>query len=252
VSTTPTPWPIKLNTTEPAAPTCSGNTYVTQSGDTCDSIAQSNKISAGTLYYNNPLLVGCSSLAAGTQLCLPSQCESQYSIKEGDECVSVALALGISWQQIVSWNSMVDCTGANMRGDGLDWGSLICVSPPGGAFTTPPANETGTGTGGQGGSGDGYGKELVDVPAGASLAPQTTTKCGGYYAVKTGDTCASILVTGNASAALFVAANPWLRSSVLCDSRLIVGRTYCLYPLRNFDKVDSTPTPRVLAANSAR
>jgi hypothetical protein len=120
VSTTPTPWPIKLNTTEPAAPTCSGKTYVTQSGDTCDSIAQSNKISAGTLYYNNPLLVGCSSLAAGTQLCLPSQCESQYSIKEGDECVSVALTLGISWQQIVSWNSMVDCTGANMRGDGLD------------------------------------------------------------------------------------------------------------------------------------
>jgi hypothetical protein len=137
---------------------------------------------------------------------------------------------------------MVDCSGANMRGEGLDWGSLICVSPPGGTFTTPPANETGSGVGGQGETGDGYGKQLVDVPAGASLAPQTTIKCGGYYTVKTGDTCLSLLDPGNASADLFIAANPWLRSSQLCDSRLIVDRTYCLLPLKDFDKLDPKTT----------
>lgn len=112
----------------------------------------------------------------------------------------------------------------------------------GGTFTTPPANETGNGVGGQGETGDGYGKEFVDVPTGANLAPQTTTKCGGYYTVKSGDTCLSIVVSGNASAGLFIAANPWLRSSQLCDSRLIVGRTYCLHPLKDFDKVDPKMT----------
>lgn len=246
VTSNPTPWPIQLNTTEPPATLCSGRKYITRTGDTCDLIAQSNRISAGTLFYDNPLLVGCSNLKAGTELCLPTQCKSLHQIKESDQCVDVAFAAGISWQQLVEWNGMVDCSGADMRGEGLDWGSYVCVSPPGGTFTTPPANETGGGVGGPGSTGDGYGKELVDVPAGASLAPQTTTKCGGYYTVKTGDTCLSILVTGNGSADLFIAANPWLRSSQLCDSRLIVGRTYCLLPLKDFDK--ATPkTTRTLS-----
>lgn len=144
---------------------------------------------------------------------------------------------------------MVDCSGLNMHDDNLEWGSLICVSPPGGAFTTPPANETGTGVGGPGASGDGYGKELVDVPAGASLAPQTTTKCGGYYTVKTGDTGLAILVNGNTPSDLFIAANPSLRNSQMCDARLVVGCTYCLHPLKNFNK--DTPTPTVIPTASS-
>lgn len=230
-------------------PSCGGKKYVTKAGDTCDSIAQSNLVSSGTLFYSNPLLVGCSNLKAGTELCLPPQCKSLYKIKAGDDCVNVAFTNGISWQQLVDWNGMVDCSGSNMQGDNLEWGSLICVSPPGGTFATPPANETGTGVEGPGATGDGYGKELVDVPPGASLAPQTTTKCGGYYTVKTGDTCLAILVTGDTSSDLFIAANPWLRSSQLCDSRLIVGRTYCLHPLKNLDK--ATPTPTALPTASS-
>ena len=250
--TTPILWPIQLNITEPAGSFCSGRKYVTRAGDTCDSIAQGNLVSAGTLFYNNPMLVGCSKLKAGTSICLPPQCKSLYTIKEGDECVSVALALGISWRQIVDWNGMVDCYGPDMRGEGLDWGSRICVSPPGGTFTTPPLNETGNGVGGQGGSGDGYGTELVDIPTGASLAPQTTTICGGYYIVKTGDTCTSILVSKTASAALFIAANPWLRSSQLCDSRLIVGRTYCLLPMKGFENGAPQTSRRFTARSSGR
>ena len=61
-----------------------------------------------------------------------------------------------------------------MRGEGLVWGSLICVSPPGGTFTAAPANETNTGVGGKGATGDGYGKQLVIIPPGANLAPKTT------------------------------------------------------------------------------
>jgi hypothetical protein len=73
---------------------------------------------------------------------------------------------------------MVDCTGTNIFSDNPNWGSTVCVSPPGGTFDNPPTNDTNTGAGGPGATGDGYGVQLVDVPAGATLASQTTTTVG--------------------------------------------------------------------------
>ena len=142
-----------------------------------------------------------------------------------------------------SWNGMVDCSGSSMLGGNLVWGSTICISPPGGTFVSPPTNETGTGVGGPGATGNGYGTELVDLPAGATLASQTTTKCGQYYTVKTGDNCASIVVDYNVPSDLFIAANPCLRAARLCDGLLAVGRTYCIHPLRNFNMDIPTGSP---------
>jgi hypothetical protein len=52
---------------------------------------------------------------------------------------------------------MVDCTGTNIFSDNPNWGSTVCVSPPGGTFDNPPTNDTNTGAGGPGATGDGYG-----------------------------------------------------------------------------------------------
>jgi LysM repeat protein len=245
--------PITLNVTKPISP-CVGNEYVTKLGDTCDSIALSNRVSSGSLYETNPELVNCAKPTSGTKLCLPLSCEKQYQIKPNDDCVTIALANGISWQQLDDWNGMIDCSGTNILGENLNWGSTVCISPPGGNFDSPPANDTNTGVGGPGATGDGYGIIVVDVPAGATLASQTTTKCGQYYTVNQGDTCADIVVYYNVPSDLFIAANPSLRAARLCDGLLAVGRTYCIHPLRNFDR--ETPTvaaisPSYIRASSA-
>lgn len=83
----------------------------------------------------------------------------------------------------------------------------------------------------------------MDVPAGASLALQTTTKCGQYYTVRTGDTCANIVVDYNVPSDLFIHANPSLRAARLCDGVLVVSRTYCIHPLKDFDKDIPTGSP---------
>ncbi|OAL56199.1 hypothetical protein IQ07DRAFT_497578 [Pyrenochaeta sp. DS3sAY3a] len=241
VTTTKTSSPISFNVTQPAV-SCAGKKYIIRSGDTCDSIAQSNFVSAGSLYDTNPTLSDCTAPPSGLELCLPLSCQKIYKIKPGDDCVSVAQANGISWRELDDWNGMVDCYGVNMLGGNPTWGSTICISPPGGTFVSPPANRTDTGVGGPGAMGDGYGVELVDVPAGAELAPQTTTKCGQYYTVRTGDKCASIVVDYNVPSDLFIAANPSLRAARLCDARLVVGRTYCIHPLKYFDRNDPPST----------
>ena len=108
--------PISFNVTSPVA-ACAGKKYVTKSGDTCDSIAQGNLVSSGSLYKTNPKLIDCAKPSSGTELCLPPSCEKRYKIKAGDDCVAVALANGISWQQLDDWNGMVDCSGSSMLGD---------------------------------------------------------------------------------------------------------------------------------------
>jgi LysM repeat protein len=248
VTTTKIKPPINLNVTEPAA-SCGGTKYVTKAGDTCDSIAQGNLVSSGSLYETNPELLDCTNPTSGTKLCLPPSCEKQYNIKTGDDCVSVALANSVSWQQLKEWNGMIDCSGTNMLGDNPKWGSTVCISPPGGTFDKPPTNGTNTGVGGPGATGDGYGIELVDLPAGATLASKTTTKCGQYYAIKQGDTCATIVVDHNVPSDLFIAANPSLRAARLCDGLLTVGHTYCIHPLKNFDKVTPTGSPPLPSAS---
>ena len=250
VTTTKNTSPISLNVTEPAA-SCGGKKYVTKSGDTCDAIAQSHLVSSGSLYDTNPELIDCANPPNGTELCLPPSCEKLYKIKAGDDCVSIALSNSISWQQLGSWNGMIECSGTNIFGANPAWGSTICVSPPGGTFVNLPANETNTGVGGPGATGDGYGTQLVDIPAGATLASKTTTKCGQYYTVKTGDTCANIVVDYNVPSDLFVKANPSLRAARLCDGLLAVGRTYCIHPLKYFDMDLPTGSPPFSPSNTA-
>ncbi|RDW72346.1 LysM peptidoglycan-binding domain-containing protein [Aspergillus mulundensis] len=228
--------------------------YTVQDGDTCDSIALANSVSSGTLYAENSALFNCSEPKVGLKLCLPAACENVYQVQPTDDCVSVAVSNGISWRELISYNGMLydDCS--NFVGADPSFGTVMCVSPPGGKFDlgVSDSNSTASGVDGQGGSGTGYGTTQDYLAPGATLAPNTTTECGNFYTVVSGDTCRLLLAESNTPFDLFVAANPSITSAKSCDSELEVGLTYCLHPLRNFNDTASTTTtaPSTVTATS--
>lgn len=213
-----------------------GNWYTVQPEDTCDSIALAQSISSSTLYQNNPTLYNCSDPTLGLRLCLPIACENVYEIAAGDNCSSITAATGTSWLKLVSYNGMVD-SGCSNIGDTALLGGVRCVSAPGGTFNlTVSANSSSTsGVDGQSGSGSGYGTNFVALPSDITLADGTTTDCGDYYTIVSGDTCVSLLAEANTPFNLFMAANPSITSALACDDELTVGLTYCIHPIRGFN-----------------
>ncbi|CCC12069.1 hypothetical protein SMACR_02290 [Sordaria macrospora] len=262
-STSPLPPAIHPNGTTPD--TCvSGNKYTVKNGDTCNSIAQTNAVSSSTLYYINPELLNCSAPDVGLQLCLPDKCETTYTVKEADDCVTIAIraegSAASSWQDLVAWNAGLDDRCSNIWSPSSSpryWGNVICISAPGGLPSTPgtePSNGNGNGTGngnngGPGGSGDGYADFPVPVPTGGTIAQGTTTLCGAWVQARSDSTCSSLIVGTAVPISLWLLANPSLRESVNCSKRLRVGSWYCLHPVRGFDTVPSS-TSTTLSVSS--
>jgi hypothetical protein len=235
--TAPIDNPININVTIPN--TCEGSKeYLAKTGDTCDSIALARSLSSATLYYNNPDLHDCSSIEAGTKLCLPASCETVYTVKEDDDCVTVGIDQGTSWSSIVDWNLGLDSLCTNIWGAKPSFGTTICVTPPGGEF-----RDEGSGTdnptpgngdlGGQGGSGDGYADKVVDAPDG-KIAKDTTEMCGEYIQAEQGVDCSTMLVstTNAVPMDVFLEANPSLKTALACDTNLEPGTWYCLRMVR--------------------
>ena len=68
-------------------------TYTTTKPETCDSIALQRSLSSAALYMaNQPAITNCSSIRAGTKLCLPLSCQKTYTLKPGDDCISIEKA----------------------------------------------------------------------------------------------------------------------------------------------------------------
>ncbi|RAH66876.1 uncharacterized protein BO66DRAFT_404439 [Aspergillus aculeatinus CBS 121060] len=234
VETQPTSGGIQIPVANVSCST--GNWYTVQPEDTCDSIALAQSISSSTLYQINPTLYNCSDPTLGLRLCLPLACENVYEIAAGDNCSSITAATGTSWLKLVSYNGMVD-SGCSNIGDTALLGGVRCVSAPGGTFNlTVSANSSSTsGADGQGGSGSGYGTNFVALPSDITLADGTTTDCGDYYTIVSGDTCVSLLAEANTPFNLFMAADPSITSALACDDELTVGLTYCIHPIRGFN-----------------
>ncbi|KAF7551417.1 hypothetical protein G7Z17_g5036 [Cylindrodendrum hubeiense] len=235
--------PINPNTGNDTMPeTCdSSSIYITKTGDTCDTVALAKSVSAATLYYINPDLRDCSSIEAGVKLCLPKPCKTLYTAKENDDCVIVAINAGTSHMSLVDWNLSLDSQCTNIWGDSPSWGTVICVTPPGGEFEDKGAGtkrpNSGSGNlGGEGGSGDGYAKGVVAAPKG-NVAKDTTKLCGEYIQANSSVGCASMLIstTNAVPIDLFLKANPSLKTAAECDSNLVAGTWYCLRPARGFD-----------------
>lgn len=259
--TEPLPDPININSTQPER--CDAERkYTIQEGDTCDLIATAQSVSAATLYYLNPTLTNCSDTVAGTEICLPLTCATTYTVQEGESCVAVGVSQGTSWQNIVSWNAGLDSRCSNLWSTNPFWGRVICVSAPGGALEDSPGSpDNGTqpgngGIGGPGGSGDGYADAIVDPPAGATVAPGTTLRCGEFIQATGDEGCNTILARAGVPMGLFLDVNPSLGSSVECSSNLVSGTWYCLHPLRSWNTTasitqESTFGPVETAANAS-
>ncbi|KAI5455805.1 LysM domain protein [Mariannaea sp. PMI_226] len=235
------PNPIHVNTTEPDQ-CASGKFYKTQPSDTCDTIALAQSVSAASLFYLNPNLLNCTSISAGTSLCLPDKCDSLHQIKDSTEdCVMVAIDAGTDWMSLVSWNLALDSRCSNFWATTPFWGRVICVSPPGGVPEDDDSDDrhgddegtVGNGDlGGEGGSGDGYTDAIVKPPSG-TVAKGTTTKCGEYVQAQQGVGCPSMLSKKAVAMDLFLQVNPSLgKTAEECDSKLVTGYWYCLKPFR--------------------
>ncbi|KAH8696451.1 hypothetical protein BGW36DRAFT_297138 [Talaromyces proteolyticus] len=203
-------------------PSCVSNvTYATKRGDTCDSIAISHGVSAATMFYTNPTIANCSSILPGTDLCLPLQCSDIYTVQPNDTCTSIAIANGISTQDLLSFNSQLNWNCTNLQSVNPYWGSTLCVSTPGGTYTGQALNISTT-----------TGSQIVSPPAGATVAPGTTTNCGQWFVnnASLNLTCAQLCLSNEIAINLFTAANPSLNKTT-CDSDLITGDAYCVDPL---------------------
>jgi phage tail protein X len=221
---------------------CSGGqTYVTQHGDTCDSIALNKSISAATLYYINPGLTNCNNIEDGLELCLPPSCAVTHTVKEDEDCVALALEWGASWTSLIDWNLGIDSRCLNLWSTNPFWGRVICVSPPGGQYKIPKKMKHMTTGDGNTGShryfkdSNSYESFRFDSQPPGETAQGTTDKCGEYIQAKSGVGCSRMLVDTTTAIPidLFLQANPSLGTALECDKKLVPSLWYCLRPLRS-------------------
>ncbi|KAL4973054.1 hypothetical protein BDW66DRAFT_162375 [Aspergillus desertorum] len=211
----------------------SGDLYTAKEGDTCDSIALAKGVSSATMYYINLNVVNCSNIAAGTTLCLPLTCTDVYSVQANDSCPSIAVANFITSTQLTNWNTELDADCSNLHSASPDWGSVLCVSPPGGTYTGQALTTTS----------DSASPSAVSPPAGVNIAVGTTLDCGAWF-VNTASlnyNCSSICLANGIAIHLFTEANPSLNYTT-CDTDLVIGDAYCVDPLDGWQYSNQTAT----------
>lgn len=115
--------------------------YIIKEGDDCASISRENSVSTHKLQLKNDLWCH-ERLSPGVSICLPPKCKT-HEIEYGDTCTGLSDRYGVSSQQLVSWNSILDKKCSNIKDCS---GRSICVgyiAPsicfPG--YSLNPANE---------------------------------------------------------------------------------------------------------------
>lgn len=217
----------------------SGNTYTTVDGDTCDKIALAQGVSAATMFYMNSNIHNCSAMDAGTDLCLPQTCSSVYSVQANDTCSSIAADNGLLTRQVISYNSLLTANCSNLHATNPFWGSVLCVSTPGGTYngTAPTTSDEAT---------------AVSAPDGSTVAADTTTDCGEWYVADssgTNLTCTQICLNYEIAINELTAANPSLNKTT-CDADLVSGDAYCVNPLAGWQYPNATVTATATATAS--
>ena len=217
--------------------------YTWQSGDTLRSVSQQAGTTVQAMQLINPD-VDFSSIAIGTEICLPSQsftCVSgmAYSVRAGETFTSIAEDFGISTYELAERNPGVDQ-------NNLMVGQVLCVP-----FMTGGAGGNNGGAGGNNGSGSGTNgsnnqpaepntpnlptPSLPSQPSRPSTppviivpsTPSTNTCPSGYTRdiVRSGQTYADLLLRHNVSYRAMRSANPRLSPGYL-----VVGQSYCAPP----------------------
>ena len=206
--------------------------YTWQAGDTLRSVAQQAGTTVQAMQLVNPD-VDFSTIAVGTDICLPSQsytCVSgmAYSVRAGETFTSIAEDFGISVYELAERNPGVDQ-------NNLMVGQVLCVP-----FMT---GETGGSTGGNTGNNGGMNQPAQpstpilptpSLPAQPSTPPvvivptPVPNPCPSSYTrdvVRAGQTYSDLLLRHNVSYRAMRSANPRLSPNYL-----VVGQTYCAPP----------------------
>ncbi|SPJ85290.1 uncharacterized protein FTOL_11071 [Fusarium torulosum] len=234
-----------FNVTNPDASsdTCvSGKTYTAKAGDSCDSIALSQGVSAATMYYINSNIFDCTKIAAGTKLCLPLSCTKIYQVQKDDTYLDIAFSSGIISDQLLSYNSQINWNCTNLHDTDPYWGSTLCASTPGGIYARQPINNN-TAT---------IDPQRVNPPSGTPIANGTTLECSHWFTYDGTLSCTQICLANNVAINLLTEINPSL-SKTTCDKDLLVGNAYCVEPLAGWDQPKATGTvvPGMTATSTA-
>lgn len=194
--------------------------YTWQAGDTLQNVAHQAGTTVQAMQLINPA-VDFSTIAAGTEICLPSQvftCVSgmAYSVRAGETFTSIAADFGITPYELAERNPGVD------QND-LTVGQVLCVP-----FMTGDSG----GTGGTGSTGTGNDQpaepDTPDLPTPSLPSTPSASACPAGYTrdfVRSGQTYADLLLRHNVSYRAMRTSNPRLSPGYLT-----VGQSYCAPP----------------------
>ncbi|KAJ6070768.1 CAZyme family GH55 [Penicillium canescens] len=233
----PDPLQPTIDPYKPSDSCASGIKYITVAGDTCDSIATKYKVSSAALFIGHVNLFECEDIAVGTELCMPFQCETVYTIKSNDTCISIEKAQSVGYNDgssLRKWNPWInyDCSNLQTVSD-VAYGHVICLSPQSGSSndTAPAIDPTSPSYA------DGYWIPERPPPHNATIAEGTTLRCGKWYVVTNEalqETCTTVCVKNKIPWTLFMEVNPSL-STNNCD-KLVNGTAYCAGPTYGWDE----------------
>lgn len=156
--------------------TCSGKSYILQPTDTFYSLPNSEHIATDQLLSSNGLSYNVTDFPKSGSLCIENTCAT-HIVKANETCVSIAESASVTYSQLMSWNININGVCSNLN-DMIN--QTICISNPLGNYTVTE-NKEGSPT-----------LAVTPAPVPKNQAPNTTTDCGRYYAVKTGDTCSTV------------------------------------------------------------
>jgi hypothetical protein len=218
---------------KPEAFCISDTTYTTTKTETCDSIALQRSVSSAALFMaNQPAITNCSTIYAGTKLCLPLSCQKTYTVKSTDDCFGIeqnnydpSSGLGIG-EMVQTYNPWVSYGCDNLQGSTSAYGHVICLSPQNGVFNSTDIDPKAIPK-----SADGRTWTATSPPSGAKVATGTTTDCGKWYKASADDSCTSICLAQKITSELFLGANPSLGTGMDgCDAALKTNSTCCTGP----------------------
>lgn len=164
-------------------------------------------------------------MTAGASLCLPQTYEV-YTVQSGDTCEGICNEADITFIQFTFWNPTINSYCSNLIA-----GQAVCVGQAGATWTgttIPGASATQTGV---------YATTTVAAPS--NLAYGTTTDCGQYYIVQSGDDCSLITLNNTITVSLFEAINPSINAGC---TNLVPGLAYCVRPVANWNSTNTTTT----------
>ncbi|KAK1466638.1 hypothetical protein CCUS01_07248 [Colletotrichum cuscutae] len=205
----------------------------------------SNSVSLATLSFENlDTIFDCFNIEAGSKLCIPLPCTLTWVIQPDDTCASIEYNLNMTAVTPVlgntqKYNRWVDKNCENLHiASAATFGHVLCMSPPDGAYT---GNDTVNGDTTTPTNAPGYSEEIIDPPAGATVADGTTVYCGSWHVAAVNDTCSTIAFSSGTTITLFLEVNPSLGTEVAgCTKKLVQGNAYCGLPFVVWDELDGS------------